>query len=104
MRELQEKNLLFARYNDTEDIAVLDIKSTSTRPLKKEPVPLVVVRDVFYSTAVRSRAIILFVGEIKLDWMKHSIKREFSLTADESLINFNQTIICCIHKCRQFQV
>ncbi|CAF3022828.1 unnamed protein product [Rotaria sp. Silwood2] len=83
MRELQEKNLLFARYKDTEDIAVLDIKSTLTRPIKQEPVPLVVARDVFYSTAVRSRAIISFVGEIKLDWMNHSIKREFRLTAEE---------------------
>lgn len=83
MRELQEKNLLFTRYRDTEDIAVLDLKSTLTRPKKQEPVPLVVARDVFYSTAVRSRAIISFVGEIKLDWMKHSIKREFSLTTEE---------------------
>ncbi|CAF4748770.1 unnamed protein product, partial [Rotaria sp. Silwood2] len=45
--------------------------------------PLVVARDVFYSTPIRSRAIISFVGEIKLDWMNHSIKREFSLTAEE---------------------
>ncbi|CAF2855782.1 unnamed protein product [Rotaria sp. Silwood2] len=90
VRELQEKNLRFARYKDTEDIAVLDIKSTLTRPIKQEPVPLVVARDVFYSTAVRSRIIISFVGGIKLDWMNHSIKREFSLTVkEETYLNNN---------------
>ncbi|CAF3951467.1 unnamed protein product, partial [Rotaria sp. Silwood1] len=85
MRELQEKNLLYARYNDKGDLAVLDIKSILTRPVKQDPVPLVVARDVFYSTAVRSRAIISFVGEIKIDWMTHSTKRELTLTDEEEI-------------------
>ncbi|CAF2786717.1 unnamed protein product [Rotaria sp. Silwood2] len=85
MRELQEKNLLFARYKDLNDIAVLDLKSTLTRPLKQEPVPLILVRDVLYSTAVRSRAIVSFAGEIKLEWMEYSLQRELILSNEEEI-------------------
>ncbi|CAF3477414.1 unnamed protein product [Rotaria sp. Silwood1] len=84
-RELQEKNLLFARYKDLNDIAVLDLKSTLTRPIKQEPVPLIIVRDALYSTAVRSRAIISFAGEMKLEWMEHSLQRELILSNEEEL-------------------
>jgi hypothetical protein len=83
MRELHEKHLLFARYKDLTDIAVLDLKSTLTKPLKEAPVPTVLARDVLYSTAVRSRSIISFVGEIKLEWMNYSLQREFNLSPEE---------------------
>jgi hypothetical protein len=83
MKELQEKTLLFARYKDLTDIAVLDLKSTLTRPKKEEPVPLVLAKDVLYSTAVRSRSIISFVGEIKLEWMDYSLQREVILSIEE---------------------
>jgi hypothetical protein len=78
-RELQERNHLFNRAKDPNDIAMLDLKSTLTRSLKQEPVPIVLVRDVLYSTAVRERAILSFVGEIKLDWMEYQLKREINL-------------------------
>lgn len=83
LRELQEKNHLYARPKDLTDIAMLDFKSTLTKSLKQEPVPLVVARDVLYSTAVRSRAIISFVGEIKLEWMQYQLQRELILTVEE---------------------
>ena len=83
MRELHEKHPLFARYKDLSDIAVLDLKSTLTKPIKEAPVPLVITRDVLYSTAVRSRSIILFVGGINVEWMRHNLERELKLTPEE---------------------
>ena len=83
MRELQEKHPLFARYKDLSDIAVLDLKSTLTKPVNEAPVPLVIVRDVLYSTAVRSRSIISFVGGINVEWMNHDLERELKLTPEE---------------------
>ena len=83
MRELQEKNLVFARYKDVTDTAILDIKSTLTRPVKQAPVSLVLARDVLYSSAIRSQAVISFVGQIEDKWMDYSINRELTITPEE---------------------
>lgn len=83
MKEIQDRTHRFARYRDTKDIAVLDLQSSLTRPISQAPVRLVLARDVFYSSAARSTAVISFVGEIKPSWVQHRLERHFVLTTEE---------------------
>jgi hypothetical protein len=83
MKEIQDRTHRFARYRDTGDIAVLDLQSTLTRPISQAPVRLVLARDVVYSSAARSTAVISFVGEIKPSWIQHQLERRFVLTSEE---------------------
>ncbi len=80
-KDLLDRTHHFIRYNATQDtIAVLDIKSTLTRPIKQAPVSLVLARDILYlPTTIRSTAIISFLGAIKAEWIRHDIKREIRL-------------------------
>jgi hypothetical protein len=83
MKEIQDRTHRFARYRDTTDIAVLDLQSSLTRPISQAPVRLVLARDVLYSSAARSTAVISFVGEIKPSWVQHQLERHFVLTPEE---------------------
>ena len=83
MKEIQDRTHRFARYRDTKDIAVLDLKSSLTRPISEAPVRLVLVRDVLYSSAVRSTAMISFAGEIKPSWAQQQLERYVVLTLEE---------------------
>ena len=83
MKEIQDRTHRFARYRDTKDIAVLDLQSSLTRHISQAPVRLVLARDVLYSSAARSTAVISFVGEIKPSWVQHQLERHFVLTLEE---------------------
>ncbi|CAF0873800.1 unnamed protein product [Adineta ricciae] len=83
MKEIQERTHQFGRYRDTNDIAILDLQSTLTRPISHAPVRLVLSRDVLYTSAARSTSIISFVGELKPSWIEHQLERHFLLTTDE---------------------
>ncbi len=83
MKEIQDRTHRFARYRDTNDIAVLDLQSSLTRPISQAPVRLVLARDVLYSSAARSTAVIYFVGEIKPSWIQHQLERHLVLTPEE---------------------
>jgi HrpA-like RNA helicase len=84
MKELQDRNLHFVRYNGQSDtIAVLDLQSTLTRPINTAPVSLVLARDIRHSTAIRATAVLSFVGEIKAEWLEHTIERHVDLTNEE---------------------
>ena len=54
-----------------------------SKSLKETPVPIVIARDILYSTAVRGKAIISLVGEIRREWMEHELRRKLILTDDE---------------------
>lgn len=86
MRHLQGRNLHFARYNNENDqlAIVLDSNSTLTRPISTAPVSLVLARDIRYATAIREKAIICFVGEIRSEWLDHSVQRRIELTDTEN--------------------
>ena len=84
MRDLHSRNLHFERYNGQGGVAVMDLLSTLTRPKASAPVPLVLARDIRHSTAVRARAILSFLGEIKPEWMPHHLERQFALSTEES--------------------
>ena len=83
LKQLQNRSLHFIRYDGSGDVAILDLQSTLTRPISKDPVALVLARDIRHSTAIRATAILSFVGEIKDDWIKHSISRQLKITNDE---------------------
>ena len=80
-KDLQERSQRFTRYNDAfKDTAVLDRKSTLSRPVKVAPVSIVLARDILYlPDSVHLTAIISFLGEIKTDWMKYPIERVVKL-------------------------
>ena len=86
MRHLQGRNLHFVRYDGgNEQLAIiLDTNSTLTRPISTTPVSLVLVQDVRYATAIREKAIISFVGEIRSEWLEHSVERRVELTDVEN--------------------
>ena len=93
MKEIQSRTHRFGRYKDTEDIAVLDLQSTLTRPISQAPVRLVLARDVVYSAAARSTAVISFVGEIKPSWIEHHLTRHFILTVEEEQHLQNRNVL-----------
>jgi hypothetical protein len=84
MKELQGKTHLFTRYSPPkEDFAVLDLQSTVTRPVTTPPVPLVLARDIRFSSSIRATAVLSFVGEIKSQWIEYSFKRIITLNTAE---------------------
>ena len=92
MKELHEKTHRFARYNDITDIAILDLQSTLTRPINKTPVSVVLARDIRYATAIRSTAILSFVGEIKPSWIRYRIERDIEISHEEQTHLNNKNI------------
>jgi hypothetical protein len=83
MKELQDKQHRFVRYQDNNDIAVLDLQSTLTRSISTAPVSLVLAKDIRHSSAVRARAVLSFVGEIKSSWIEYQIERKLTLNNEE---------------------
>lgn len=68
-KDLQDRIHHFIRYNDTMDtLAILDYKSTLIRSINQTPVSLILARDIFYLSSIRSIAIVLFFGRIKI-WL-----------------------------------
>ncbi|UJR32828.1 hypothetical protein I4U23_020290 [Adineta vaga] len=95
MKELQGKTHLFTRYSSTtkEDVAVLDLQSTLTRAITAAPVALILARDIRFSSSIRATAVLSFVGEIKSQWIDHSINRKITLnTAEETRLNSNNIL------------
>ncbi|CAF2546861.1 unnamed protein product [Rotaria sp. Silwood2] len=90
-RDLQDRTHHFMRYSHTHDTAVLDLKSTLTRPISQAPVSLVVARDILYLSSIRLTAIISFLGEIKADWIEHYVERQIKLNeAEENHLKQNK--------------
>ena len=83
MKELHERTHRFARYNQIDDIAILDLQSTLTRPISQAPVSIVLARDIRYATAIRSAAVLSFVGEIKPSWIGRDTQRDIEITHEE---------------------
>ncbi|CAF4020786.1 unnamed protein product [Rotaria magnacalcarata] len=84
MRELQGKTHLFTRYSPPkQDVAVLDLQSTLSRPITSSPVSLVLARDVRFSSSKRAEAVLLFVGEIKSQWIDYTFQRTIKLNEVE---------------------
>ncbi|CAM4754601.1 unnamed protein product [Rotaria magnacalcarata] len=86
-KELKDRHDLFVRYNDSidSDIASLDSQSVLARTVNKTPPALVIARDIRYSTSVRSKAILSFVGEIKPDWVEYQVTRNLQLNNEEEV-------------------
>jgi hypothetical protein len=65
-------------------IAVID-RSSTLRTGNKGVVPasLILARDVLYLTAVRSTAILSFIGKIELGWLEYTFTRDIKLSATE---------------------
>jgi len=83
MKDLYERIHHFVRHNNKGDIAILDLQSTLTRPINIAPVSLVLARDIRRSTAVREKAILSFLGEIKPEWINYRIQREIDINDEE---------------------
>ena len=78
LKDLQGKIQFFERYQtDNRDLGILDLKCTLVRP------SLVLARDVRFSSAVRSSAILSFVGEIKSEWLQKRVTQRLLLNAAE---------------------
>jgi len=83
MKDLHDRVHQFMRYNNQNDIAVLDLQSTLTRPISQSPVSLILARDVRYLSVIRSTAILSFVGEIKAEWIDYQLNRQIDLNNEE---------------------
>ncbi|CAF0898682.1 unnamed protein product [Adineta steineri] len=99
MKDLQDKIHQFMRYNDRKDLAILDLQSTLTRPISQAPVSLIFARDVRYLTAIRSTAVLSFVGEIKSEWLNFNIQRQIDLNnEEETYLNTNNKYLTAVSK------
>lgn len=85
MKELKDRNDLYIRYKESgeDDVASLDSQSVLYRTAGKSPPALILARDIRYSTSVRSKAILSFVGELKANWVEYQIKRALKLDSEE---------------------
>ncbi|CAF1560659.1 unnamed protein product, partial [Rotaria sordida] len=83
--DYRAKAQLYIQYNgSTEDnIAELDSQSVLARSTNKIPPALVLARDIRYSTSIRSKAILSFVGTIKPEWVERPIKRQLKINNEE---------------------
>jgi hypothetical protein len=91
-KELFERTHLYIQYNgSTEDnLAELDSQSVVGKSTNKIPPPFVLARDIRYSTSVRSKAILSFIGVIKPEWAEYPIKRQLKInTEEETRLNSN---------------
>ena len=100
-KELHERTHQYIRYKDTleneddeenqrYDVAVLDLQSTLTRRMSQASVSIVLARDIRCSTAIRSKAILSFVGQLQPSWMKYILKRTVKISfAEENLLRKN---------------
>ncbi|CAF5171114.1 unnamed protein product, partial [Rotaria sp. Silwood1] len=84
-KEIYEQTQLYIQYNgSTEDnFAELDSQSVLARSTYKIPPALVLSRDIRYSTSIRSKAILSFVGTIEPEWIEHPIKRQLKINSKE---------------------
>jgi hypothetical protein len=64
-------------------IAVINRSSTLRTGNKVVPASLILARDVLYLTAVRSTAILSFVGKIELAWLEYTFTRDIKLSETE---------------------
>jgi hypothetical protein len=80
------------RSNETLPIAVIDRSSTlRTKNKGLLPASLVLARDVLYLAAIRSTAVLSFVGKIELIWLEYPFTRVFPLnTAEQQTLNANK--------------
>jgi hypothetical protein len=84
MKELRGKTHLFTRYSPPkEDFAVLDLQSTLIQPVTTAPVPLVLARDIRFSSSIRATAVLSFVGKIESQWIEYPFKRIITLNTVE---------------------
>ncbi|CAF1052050.1 unnamed protein product [Rotaria sordida] len=100
-KELFERTHLYIQYNgSTEDnIAELDSQSVLGRSTNKIPPALVLARDIRYSTSIRSKAILSFVGTIKPEWIEHSTKRQLKINSEEEVrLNSNNIFTNALSK------
>jgi hypothetical protein len=108
LKMLQGKAQQFLKYNveqrklnqqqeqsdDISTIALID-RSSILRTGNKGllPASLVIARDVRHLTAVRSVAILSFVGKIELDWLEYTFTREMKLNEAEEKKLMNDNIL-----------
>ncbi|UJR12813.1 hypothetical protein I4U23_016986 [Adineta vaga] len=100
---LQGKTQQYVKYNihqqqDSLDepcsIAVIDRTSTLRTGNKGAlPASLVLARDVRYLTAIRSSAILSFVGQIESSWLEYTFSRELKLNQNEEQKLKNNNIL-----------
>lgn len=84
MKELKGRTHRFTRYNTgTDDVAVLDLQSVCIRPIEHDPVDLVLVRDIRYSSSIRANAVISFIGLIEHGWIDYELTRRILLNDNE---------------------
>ena len=87
LKEIQGRTHHFERWNYKQepriDVAVLDLRSTLIRAFTTAPVSIVLARDVLYTTSVREKAILSFLGEIKSDWIEYELERQVPVTNNE---------------------
>ncbi|CAF1050566.1 unnamed protein product [Rotaria sp. Silwood1] len=84
LKELSGRNHHYVQYDSNNtNIAVLDSQSTLARHLKMSPVPIVLARDIRYSSSIRSRAILSFVGELRPEWVEYELERNLELNIKE---------------------
>ena len=90
MKELYDKKHRYVRYDNNNDIAVLDLLSTLTRPINESPVSLVIAKDIRHSSAIRATAVLSFLGQIKSSWIEQQIERKIHLNnQEETFLNLD---------------
>ncbi|CAF3062912.1 unnamed protein product [Rotaria sp. Silwood2] len=91
---------------DTPTIAVID-RSSILRTGNKGTLPasLILARDIRYLTAVRSAAILSFIGKIEQPWLTYNFTRIMKLnTVEEQKLNTENILQQAIQKFPQIQI
>ena len=91
-KELFERTHLYIQYNGTteDNFAEIDSQSVLGKVASKIPPAFILARDIRYSTSVRSKAILSFVGMIKPEWAESPIQRRLKInTEEEARLNSN---------------
>jgi hypothetical protein len=85
-KDLLERTQCYFQYNgSTEDnVAELDSRCVLAKSTNRVRPSLILARDIRYSTSLRSKAILSFIGEIKSQWADHSIIRRLPVANDEA--------------------
>lgn len=84
MKELYGRLQRYLRYqSQKEEYAVLDHKSMLYSNAKADPVPIILARDIHYSTSIRDRAVLSFLGRIQPEWVMGQVHRRISINATE---------------------
>jgi hypothetical protein len=84
-KDLFQRTKLYFHYNGStvDNVAELDSQCVLAKSANRVLPSFILARDIRYSSSLRSKAILSFVGKLESGWAEHSIERKLVLTTEE---------------------